>query len=218
MGENKSINGKMEEYHIKIWNASDDEIISARIAPFGFTAEKMTALKTLYNETAALVEMQKKEKAEWRVAGENFNQALNTAKKEFNAIRNRLKFFYPANHPVAESLELYRDNFSRYADFLAGAKFFYAKLAETAETLEKMAPFGTTAETVTALAGEIDNLDQLKEIRERESGDAQYATKERNTKLDELDEACNELTRLAKLIFEDDEAQYLEKLGILARS
>ncbi len=47
---------------------------------------------------------------------------------------------------------------------------------------------------------------------------SQYAIKERNAKIDELTEFCNELTRLAKLVFQDDEAQYLEKLGILARS
>lgn len=82
----------------------------------------------------------------------------------------------------------------------------------------RFAPFGYTNESVQQLSDEVSQLNILKENREKESGDAQYAVKERNAKIDELYEFCNELTRLAKLIFQDDESQYLEKLGILARS
>jgi hypothetical protein len=36
--------------------------------------------------------------------------------------------------------------------------------------------------------------------------------------MDELDECVSEMIRLARLIFQDDKAQHLEKLGIVVRS
>lgn len=218
MGKNQSMNYVMERCRIKIWNAAEDEVISTRIAPFGYTAEKMDSLKNLYNETEALFAKQKQETGEWRNASDAFSNAKGKALTDFKSIRNKLKFFYPSTSHEATKLELYRDDFSRYADFVSGAKYFYQTLLKNAEVISRLLPFGYTEESISSLAEDINSLDGLKEARERESGDAQVATQERNTKLDELEEACNELTRLAKLIFEDNEAQYLEKLGILVRS
>ncbi len=218
MGKSKSINERMERFHIRIWNASSDEIISARLEPFGYTTEKMEALKTLYNETQELIKHQKDEKQGYKFAGDTFSDTLEKSKKDFYELRDRLRFFYTSDKPMAQTLGLYLDNFGRYADYVAGAKLFYTRLLASSEALEKLVPFGYTTESVTALSDQVNELDHLKETREKESGDAQYATKERNAKLDELEEACNELTRLAKLLFRGDEAQYLEKLGIVVRS
>jgi hypothetical protein len=178
----------------------------------------MDSLKNLYNETEALFAKQKQETGEWRNTSDAFSNAKEKALTDFKSLRNKLKFFYPSTSSEATKLELYRDDFSRYADFVRGAKYFYQTLLKSSEVVSRLLPFGYTEESITALAEEVNSLDELKEARERESGDAQVATQERNSKLDELEEACNELTRLAKLIFEDNEAQYLEKLGILVRS
>lgn len=218
MGKNQSMNNMMESCRIKIWNAAEDEVISTRIEPFGYDAEKMNGLKTLYNETEALFAKQKQETAEWRNASDAFTDAKVKTMADFKGIRNKLKFFYPSTSPEAASLELYRDDFSRYADFVTGAKYFYQTLLANPDIITRIQPFGFNEETISTSAEEVNNLDGLKEARERESGDAQFTTQERNSKLDELEEACNELTRLAKLVFEDNEAQYLEKLGILVRS
>ena len=84
--------------------------------------------------------------------------------------------------------------------------------------LTKLLPFGETTESISQLKGDLSVLDVLKENREKESGDAQYSTKESNSKVDALHEAVAEIKRLARLIFLDDETQYLEKLGIMVRS
>lgn len=84
--------------------------------------------------------------------------------------------------------------------------------------LAKLVPFGETLESITQLNDDLSGLDVLRENREKESGDAQYAIKERNNKMDTLHETVAEIKRLARLIFQDDEAQYLEKLGMMVRS
>ncbi len=218
MGKNQTINDMMENCRIKIWNASSDEIIRTRFAPFGYTPEKWEEAKTLYNSAKSLLSENEKEHGEWKTASDAFNSAQEQARKNFTKIRQYLKFFYPAGAPGANQLDLYKADFSKYTDFVQGAGSFYFKLLQFSEAIGKLAPFGYTNESVQQLSDEVSQLNILKENREKESGDAQYAVKERNAKIDELYEFCNELTRLAKLIFQDDESQYLEKLGILARS
>ena len=218
MGKNQSVNDFMEDCRIKIYNASSDEVISARLLPFGYDEAKHTANKTIYTDTVALVKKNENEDAEWRTASELFNKQQKKTRKDFSQIRKKLKFYYPATSAEANTLGLYEDKITKYTDFLQVAKNFYGNLVGMQEVLDKLAPFGYTLESVQALQADVEQLDVLRENREKEGGDAQYATKERNTKMDELYEAANEITRLAKLVFEDDEAQYLEKLGIIVRS
>ena len=217
MKRNQNLNKLMDECRTMIWNAAEDQIISTRIAPFGFDETKLTALKEQYNSTIQMVNEAKTEHAEWRTTSENFKNTQETARNTFNKIRQSLKFWYDANSSEANELGLYNQKISRYADFIQSAKAFYTKVSAMSAVMEKRAPFGFTAEKVTQLLNEIEQLDQLKLDREKESGDAQYATKARNLQLDELYEQVDEIRRLAKLIFEDDEAQYLEKLGIITR-
>jgi hypothetical protein len=136
----------------------------------------------------------------------------------FRKIRQSLKFWYDANSSEAIALNLYTKKVIRYTDFLQTAKNFYTKLIGLNVVVEKLLPFNNTAETINQLKSDLDQLDVLKADREKEVGDAQYSTKVRNAKIDELMEESNEIKALAKLIFLDTEAQYLEKLGVLSRS
>lgn len=218
MGKNQPISDMMEDCRIKIWNASGDEIISTRLEPFGYTAEKWEEAKALYNTAKAAINENEKEHSEWRNASNAFSAAKKQTRKDFIKIRQYLKFYYPADSSGANLLNLYSDNFSRYADFVQSATAFYAQLLAFDEALTKLTPFGYSKKSIQQLADDVDQLNVLKENREKESGDAQFATKQRNEKIDQLDDFCNELTRLCKLVFQDDEAQYLEKLGIIVRS
>lgn len=95
---------------------------------------------------------------------------------------------------------------------------FYTVLLTMETALTRLLPFGYTTESITADFNELVSLDELRTKREQESGDAQFAIKERNNKLDQLNETVSEMVRLARLIFQDEEAQYLEKLGVVVRS
>lgn len=81
-----------------------------------------------------------------------------------------------------------------------------------------MEPFNVTAEGIGANLTRLDELKSLQEQRKRETGDAQKATQERNEKFDQLKDWCSTLRELVKILFEEENAQYLEKLGILVRS
>ncbi len=217
MGKGKSINEIMESTRITIWNAHEDETIRARFEPFGFDETRHMANKALYQETSDLISKKEKEHAEWKIASEILNTTVESSRNKLNQIRQSLKFWYDGSEPVAVEMGLYNGKISKYADFKKIAENFYTVLLTKEEVLTKLVPFGYTTESITADAAELTSLDQLRNKREQESGDAQYSTKERNAKLDELNECVSELIRLARLIFRDDETQYLEKLGIVVR-
>ncbi|MGQ8338803.1 hypothetical protein ACUNWD_19755 [Sunxiuqinia sp. A32] len=208
----------MEECRIVIWNASSDEIIRTRMEPFGFDEERHEANKNLFNETTALISANEAEHAEWKTASEAFNGAQDSAREAFSKIRQSLKFWFDASSAEAIALNLYNNKISKYTDFTQAASSFYTSLLTMEEVLDKLVPFGFTPESIEQLLDDISNLDTLRENREKESGDAQYKVKERNSKIDQLHETVAEIIRLARLIFLDDEAQYLEKLGVRVRS
>ena len=158
------------------------------------------------------------EHAEWRKASEAFNETHDSARKKLSKISQSLKFWYDANSPEAIDLGLYNNKISRYADFKSTATKFYTVLLKNETVLTKLVPFGYTKESIEADYNEVVSLDVLRDKREQESGDAQSTIKVRNAKLDELEVCVSEMIRLARLIFRDEEAQYLEKLGIVVRS
>lgn len=218
MGYNKGINDRMEYYRLVIWNSHEDETIRSRFEPFGIDEERHLANKALFNEASDLIAKNESEHAEWRKASDVFSATQDSARRKKTKIAQFLKFWYDADSPEAIDLGLYNNKISKYSDLMKTGRQFYSVLLANEAILTKLIPFGYTTESITADQNELLSLDNLRQKREQESGDAQVSTKERNAKLDELDERVSEMVRLARLIFQDAEAQYLEKLGVVVRS
>ncbi len=214
----KSINNFMEDCRITIFNAADDEIISTRFAPFGYDEIKHQSNKTLYQETTDIIAQNKIEHVEYDAARIDFNNAVDDARKIFNTITRSLQYWYAPDTREALKLGLYNNKITRYTDFVQAAKEFYAELDKQPEVMQKLEPFGHTQENIEVYKTNINSLDDLRANREKESGDAQYTIKARDAKMDELADIVADIKRLGKLVFTEDEAQYLEKLGILVKS
>lgn len=217
MGKKKSINDMMEHSRLVIFNAHDDETIRTRFEPFGYDEKRHLANKAMYKGVSDLILQNESEHAEWRKASEAFNATKSSARKKLTKITQSLKFWYDANSPEAIDLGLYTNKISKYADFKTTATKFYTVLLKMESVLTKLVPFGYTKESIEADYNEILSLDELRDKREQESGDAQSTIKVRNAKLDELEECVSEMLRLARLIFRDEEDQYLEKFGIVVK-
>lgn len=213
-----SINNFMEDCRITIFNAADDPIISRRMLPFGFTPEKHQTNKNLYTAASELISKNELEQAEYKDASIAFKNTQEHARKNYKLATQRLKYWYSPTSAEALKLGLYEEKDIRYTDFVAASRKFYTQLLATPEALEKLSAFGNSQEELTADLAEVNSLDELKANREKESGDAQFAIKERDSKMEELAVVVADTRKLAKLIFTNDEAQYLEKLGITVKS
>lgn len=216
--KSKSLNNFMEECRICIYNAADDEIIKTRMLPFGYDETKHQMNKDLFLVADQLIGTNKIEHAEYNAARIELNNTLESARKKYDQIIRLLKYWFDSSSKEALKLALYTGKTIRYTDFVKTAKEFYNELPKHPEAQNKLLPFGHTPENIELYKAEVISLDELRATREKESGDAQYAIKERDSKMEELPEVVADIKKLAKLIFTNDEAQYLEKLGIIVKS
>ena len=213
----QSFNTLMEDYRILIWNA-EDPIIKTKIEPFGYTTEKLGEGKSLFGEVETLAETQRIEYAEQYTASTLFIEKRQDAEDKISAIRKFAKYAFRQLPEALNTLNLATRLPLSFPDWLHAAKYFYERLQEHPEWITTLAPFGITPENVSENLAATSELKTLQEERQRETGDAQRATKERNSKFDDLKNWYSELRDLTKILFEDEDAQYLEKLGILVRS
>lgn len=213
----RSFNNLMENYRILIWNA-EDPIIKTKIEPFGYTTEKLEEGKNLFGEVEALAETQRVEYAEQYTVSTLFIEKRQEAEDKINAIRKFAKYAFKKLPVAFNTLNLATSLPISFPDWLHAAKYFYERLQEHPEWVTPLASFGITPENVTENLVAIGELKTLQEDRQRETGDAQRSTKARNAKFEELKDWYINLRDLAKILFEDADAQYLEKLGILVRS
>lgn len=213
----RSFNNLMEDYRILIWNA-EDPIIKTRIEPFGYTTEKIEEGKALFGEVETLAENQRKQYGEQYTVSTQFIEKREEAEEIIYSLRKYGRFAF-RNIPDADKiLNLSKKMPQAFPDWLNTAKYFYERLLERQDWIATLAPFGVSPEDITNNLAALSELKDLQEERQRETGDAQRSTKIRDAKFDELKDWYVDLRNLSKVIFEDADAQYLEKLGILVRS
>jgi hypothetical protein len=207
----------MEQYRILIWNA-EDPAVKAVIEPFGYNSAKIEEGKALFNEVEALAETQRKEYAGQYTVSTGFIEKQEEARSNLNTLRKFAKFIFKTNNEAYNTLNLRSRLPLGFADWLQAARYFYERLQEHPEWVTALVPFGIQKNVAGKSLELLSELKSLQEQRQRETGDAQRATQARNEKHEELQAWYGNLRDLVKILFEDADAQYLEKLGILVRS
>jgi len=94
---------------------------------------------------------------------------------------------------------------------------FYNSLLLESGILEKLAKYNFTIERLTAEKQELEGLLRLRTRATLEKGQAQEATRQRNQKLEELEDYCG-ILKAVVIIALADRPQLMESLGILVRS
>ncbi len=208
----------MADCGARIRHAAKDTVIRERLGLFGFDEPKLQDYLDLYNETVAVLFRNKDELKDWLAACNAYHNSLHEAQKQFVLIRQLLKFWYAASSPEAVELDLYNDRICTYHQFMGAAEVFYPRLIRTVDALEKLTPLGYTRELIKKQRSNLDQLKLLRENRVKESNQTSLSIEELNSKMDTLADITGKITWMAKLVFQDDEAHYLEKLGIIKTS
>ncbi|MFP4620601.1 MAG: hypothetical protein ACLFM7_04780 [Bacteroidales bacterium] len=217
MNFSKTIPEKLRKNRILINNGTNDPVISERMATAGYTPEEMQNGIQLLEAAEEAYELNHKEKGEYNEARDNRQEAKNAFHDKY--IRD-LEFTRIALSEDPKKLEYIGATGRRsrtQAAYLKQAKHFYSSIEQDENLLQKMARFGYTREIIKERLDDIEELYQLMEKIESEEGDAQHQIQVRNEKLDELENWTSVYKKVALLMFEDD-AQYLEKLGIIVKS
>lgn len=215
--KSQKLSDVLQRQRILINNSLSDPIISERMAQYGYTAEVIQQGKVILDDAEDLYSQQKKEYGEYHEA----TTAFNNAREEFHEVYNRdLKFARIAliDKPATlDKIGASGERFYSVSKYIEQAKTFYKSFIDDAELVTAMSKFGYTPEHFQNQYNIVNGFNEMLENSEREQGDAQQATKARNDKMDQLCAWTSIYRKVAFLAFEED-AQYLEKLGIIVRS
>ncbi len=213
----KTFNEQLEFCRILIWNAADDTEIQPRLENYGYTTEKFDQGKALWQQTDQAGKQQAKEQNEQTAATDAFNEAREKAEDDLKRAKKIARIAFDGDKQAFNALNLNEINITRFEDWLNDAEKFYANLLSNPQWAETMQTYSYTSEALIAQQEEVGSLKSLQQTQQREMGEAQQATKDKWMYYSQLKKWCYQLTELAKIEFEDD-AQLLEKLGILVRS
>jgi hypothetical protein len=213
----RDFNEEMESDRILIWNAAGDPVISERLALYNYTPEVFNGLKGGWTETDALGKKQISEQGDQHAATNALNESRDQCEKKVKRAKRLARLAFENNSKPFEKLNLKTLNIGPFEDWLVDAESFYSKILGNPEWLAAMENFGYTTEQLQADQEEVQNLKVLQHQQFTEMGQAQQATQDKWNKFKEMHARCDVLREVAKIEFEDD-AQHLEKLGILVRS
>lgn len=206
----------LEASRIMIINTSDPEI-KPELENYGYDEARLQALRTLYEEVAALQAAQKKEYSEQFAATAELNSLWDEANEMYISTLRIARIAFKNNPKHGYSLLLYGDRKQSITGWLEQVRIFYTNLLEHPELMEPMTRFGYTPEKIQSEFEVYTRLAELSARQKKEIGDAQNATLARDRKLDELASQISDLRAVAKVALRNN-PQQLEKLGILARS
>lgn len=201
---------------MRIENGIKDSKIASKIATRGYTPEKMSEGKLLYEEASDMAEKQKAEYGELEGAYKKRDVEKWKAEEDFRDHRKLAKIGLKNDIAGLVTLGLTGVRPQSFSGWERETRNFYNNISNNQEWLDAMAHKGVTVEELDASKQKVAEVSTLNEVVRQEMGDAQNATVLRDAKLDELNEWINDFEEVAKIALKD-QPQLLEKLGIIVK-
>lgn len=212
----RSINHKLLSYRTLIVNSRNPDI-APLLANFGVDAAYLNEGDAILADTERLMELQKKEYQEERAAFDLYYAQKDEVEKMLKKTRSLVKALTKKDPDLQSRLNLSPLSDLRINDWIQTGISFYNSLLLEKGILETLAKYNFTTERLTAEKQELESLLQLRLQSAIEKGQAQEATRQRNQKLEELEDYCSILKAVVTIALAD-RPQMMESLGILVRS
>ncbi|RED92190.1 hypothetical protein [Marinoscillum furvescens] len=213
---NQSLAEKMEAARLLIFNSTDPEV-APLLDAYGIDEPYLLERMTLYNTTAELIQKQIQEYRESDLAYDEFYVAKDEVQEAVARTVKLVRVLSRNDADLQNRLNLHTAFPDSIADWIEHTITFYTLLQGETEFVTTLNRFKLTTEKIQQEKDMVHNLKQLREKVTVENGQAQEATRERNEKLDQLDDYCTELKVIARLALES-KPQLLEKLGVMVRN
>ena len=198
-------------------NARSDGDLAGPLAEFGYDAERLTQGWALYEAAVAAQQRFTQEYGEQFTASDAFTVAKDAAQATYSRYVKIARVALKEERGAGAKLALDGRRKRSLAGWLAQARQFYANAQADAEVLAALGQFGVTAEKLAAGQAQVDGVEALAAAQKKETGEAQQATQKRDEALEALDAWMSDFVAIARIALEEN-PQWLEKLGVLARS
>ena len=213
---NQSIDAKLAASQLALSNAATIPKIGSLLIEFGYDAARIAEGQTLYETALAAQVSQKQEYGEQYEATQTFETAWKAANQAYMQSVKIARVAFKGDPNAAKALGIAGQRKYSYSGWLDQAQQFYLAALDNADFQTELALFGVTLEKLQAGKALIDDVVTAKTAKESETGQAQQATKTRDTALDTLDDWMSDFIAIARIALKG--TQLSEALGILERS
>lgn len=208
----RSIDERLLAAQVAIDNALGDADVLAALNVFGYDEARLNAGKALYEEAVALVNQQKVEYGDQFEATAAVRAAWEEADAAYMRTLKVARVALKGNQKARAAMMLAGTRKQSLSGWLEQATAFYTNLVGDADLMAAMANFGYDQAKLEAEGTLIQAVVDANLAQEKEKGEAQDATKQRDAKLDEMDEWMSDFKAIAQVALEEN-PQWLEKLG-----
>lgn len=212
-----SIDARLLAAQVAIDNALSDAEIKGYLADYGYDESRLNEGKALYETALQLHQKQKAEYGDQVSATREFKDQWKAAGREYMKFVKLARIALKSQPGALLKLDLNGERKKTFSGWLSQTKQFYINALGDSEVLTALAGFGITPEKLQAGQQLVLDTESANAAQEKEKGEAQQATPERDTAMDQLDEWKSDFTAVARIALEE-KPQLLEKLGILERS
>lgn len=217
MNKNKSLDERLMNAQVAINNALENAQIKTYLEKYGYNDERLNKGMELFNTARTLQEKQKQEYGDQFELSEKLNKTVAEARKHYSKMRKIARVAFRDDAFVLKSLGILENTRSTLSGWLGQARQFYTVAVQKENILNGLSTYLITKEELETGNQAITEIEKLNVMQECEKSEAQQATLERDSSIDELERWLWDLQAIARIALEE-KPQLLEMLSIVEPS
>lgn len=217
-----SIAQQLNAAQVAISNSMADASVQKLLAEYGYTAAKLKQGQKLYDTARLAMNIHKKLSGEQQYKTSEVNKITKNALDAYQALAKVARALWQKDKARLAALGLHGAVPKTTAGFLTAAYLLFDNAAEpyitsSSDTSGTLADYGYTKTRLASERAKIAALDKMNQVQEMAKGEAQNASRDQQAALKDLNEWMAMFVKIAKVALRS-KREYLEKIGVLARS
>jgi hypothetical protein len=215
---NKTTEKYLEDTRITLQILKEDAYVKGVILSYGYTDERLDEGIALHGQVDAIYHELITSRGEQAKSSLSLRKKFKEVSKKFSYLASIFKTAFYETPELIKELGLEGDRKRRISSFITQATNFYTNTMAKQHILDSIAQFDLTPEK---LQEEFDQLKVLQDLHKQHinlMGENQRIVLELNKKLAKLRRYMKQLKTVLFMLFEEENPQILERLGIFVRN
>ncbi|MBI4725631.1 hypothetical protein HY768_00135 [candidate division TA06 bacterium] len=218
----RTIAAQLNSAQVAISNTLTDPRIHKPMAEYGFSVARIKEGQKLYETARLSLNVHKALSGQQQYKTSEVNQITKNAYDVYQALAKIARAIWHKDKPRLEALGLHGKMPKTTDGFLTAAYVLFDNAAGPDVNLPtkgegELADYGYTKAKLAAERLKIVALDKMNQAQEAAKGEAQNAARDQQAALNALNEWMSVFIKIAKVALRN-KREYLEKIGVLARS
>jgi hypothetical protein len=214
----KAVEKYLSDTHIILESLMDDTEVKGRIVTYGYTDARIQQILDIRTAADSIYQDSVTKRKEQQKLNQEVNEKFESTGKKFSYLVEIFKTHFQDDPELIKELGLSMWRARSIPSFIAQATNVYTNAMKKQHILEKLAVFNYTAERLQEELTEIGVLQELYKKYRTTIGESQQLTVERDIKIGELRQQMNPLKTFLFMVYEDENPQTLERVGIFVRN